>query len=132
MFFKPVECQCIIYYGIFVSIGEISSAMKRFKYNGDIEGFIFTNSLNFTRIGDINRSKEFIIGKEIDLYDKFLSMKLKFNDKGMYLQHMNGKIPNIKLSDTDELNIKKNLFKIGFLSQPEYMLIHSYKANRLE
>jgi hypothetical protein len=77
MFFKPVECNASIFYGIFVSAGEVSTAMKRFHHKGDMYSFIYGNGLEYVRVGDDDRANEFIIGKKIDFYHNFLAVKLK-------------------------------------------------------
>jgi hypothetical protein len=66
MFFKPVECNEFIFYGIFVSIGEVSTAMKRFHYKGDMYSFIYSHGLEYMRVGDDERANEFVIGKKLD------------------------------------------------------------------
>ena len=132
MFFKPVECNASIFYGIFVSIGEIQSAMKRFKFKGDIYSFIYSNGIEYVSVGDNKLSQEFLIGKKIDFYHNFLAVKLKFGEDGMYLQHLDGQIPNIKMSDFEEVELKKKLFQMGFMNNLDYYMVHNYKSNRLE
>lgn len=132
MFFKPVECNEFIFYGIFVSIGEVSTAMKRFHYKGDMYSFIYSHGLEYMRVGDDERANEFVIGKKLDFYHNFLAVKLKFDENGMYMQHLDGKKIEVKLSEKEEVDLKKQIFELGFFSNLQYYMIHSYKANRIE
>ena len=69
---------------------------------------------------------------KLDFYHNFLAVKLKFDENGMYMQHLDGKKIEVKLSEKEEVDLKKQIFELGFFSNLQYYMIHSYKANRIE
>ena len=126
-------------YGVFVSQGEVDAARKRFygklAKNAnmyDNYDFIYNNGLEYIRVG---KSREYVIGKRIEIYRKFVAVKLKFDDdtgEKMHLQHMNGTVPSIKLSYKEELEIRQKLFSVYFMALPDYYMVHAYTSHRIE
>jgi peptide subunit release factor RF-3 len=56
----------------------------------------------------------------------------KYIENGMYMQHLDGKNIEVKLSEQEEVAIKKTIFSLGFFNNLQYYMIHNYKSNRIE
>lgn len=131
MFLKPIEVDVFIYYGIFVGQGEVDHVLKRNQQKGNMYEFIYGQSLEYMRVGDSKKSKEYVIGKQIDLCRNFSAIRMHYDMNGkLTMAHMNRTKIEPKLSKETEMGIKEKLFKIGFLVEPDYYLFHSYTVNR--
>ena len=129
-YLKPVEFSSHIFYGVYSHQGEISNILHSHGIkNEDFFQLVYDNNLDYSRIGDGKRSNEYVIGKRIHSYRDTNVIKMLFVDNQMRLEYMNGKSPNIKLSNEEEREINSILLKIGFFPNSEYYLVNTYEAH---
>ena len=127
-FYKPVESELFAFYGIFVSMGEISMAMKRTKFNGDIYSFFSSHGVDYMRAENVIRSNEFVVGKRLVFIPNFVKTQFTFAEDGS-LKFSDFNIN--KLKESEELEVRKKTFEMGFFADTRYYLIQNYKSNKI-
>jgi len=135
MFLKPVECDEYIFYGLYANVGEVTRVLGRAQMEfEDLQKALIERDLTLLKIGDNARARECIIGKQIDVYQNFIATEIMFdkNDNIQCLRHLNGKIPNIKLSKEEETQINRYLLQLGFFANARYYLVHSYSTHLIK
>lgn len=135
MFLRPVQCDAYIFFGIYTHIGELSRVLGRNHMDMDaFKTYLANKDITLFKIGDNERAKEFVIGKQIDYYKNFIATEILFNpdDSIQCLRHLNGEMPKIKLPKEKELEINRNLLQLGFFANARYYFFHSYSTHLIK
>lgn len=133
MFLKPVNCNFILFYGVFTNDAEISNILRLKKMShDDFYGYIYSQGLQYQRVGDNKRAKEYIVGKQLDYYNDFVAMKIKYNEGKFRFEHMNGQPVPAQLTPVEEMEVNHKLLELGFFPNTNYYLFHNYDSNLIK
>jgi len=129
MYIKPVQCSLYVYYGTFTHAGEISNILKNKRLSqDDFYAYIAQAGLMYRRIADEDRSKEIIVGKQLDYYQDFVAMKLIQTGEGVQMKHLNNSSVKLRLTSEEETEVEQKLLKLGFFPNCSYYMFHSYNS----
>ena len=125
MFIQPIAINVFVYYGIIISEGELKTIMKRQGMN-DVYAFVYSNKLQYKKMGNASKGNQYVIGKEIYSCYGFNYMNLQ---DGVKLTDKNNLPFTVKLSMEEEFEVKEKLYKPGFFNIADYYLVFNYDKN---
>lgn len=126
---KNVQCDNFVYFGVYVSIGELTAAMHRFRQHDDIYAFVYGAKLEYRRVGNAGTSAELVVGVQLDAELAYTAFKVVTDVNGQCsLARRDGTPLRTSLPPAEETEVRRRLTSIGLLKKPEYYVFHSYQV----
>jgi hypothetical protein len=127
MYVKPVQCSLYTYYGVLTHEGEIANILRNKRLQKeDFYVYIAQAGLNYRKLADEERSKEIIVGKQLDYYPDFVAMQIKHTKDGITMNHLNKTPVKMILDKQEEMKINQKLLELGFFPNSGYYMFQSY------
>jgi hypothetical protein len=114
-----------VYFGAITMQSEIMSFMKQLGRKDHMYGFVMEHGLQYQSIGNVNKSKEIVIGKELFLnsQDSLFRFQDVFTENTKLLSKLGS---NFKTFDVDEALVREKLLQVGVFTEPQFYVIANY------
>jgi hypothetical protein len=108
-----------------VKMDEVTSFMTPFGFT-NIYDFIMSKDLNFKNIGNVNHSRNIIVGEELLADHEFNFFQINIDDGFNVESKINDM--GLALNNLQKNNVRKQLVQVGIHSKPQYYIFISYEA----